>query len=268
MKLLFSEAHPDYGHYIFPYAVWAFPEPGETPADLFRHGFLPSSRNLDRFYLCRHLRVNLRRFALSSENRRILRKGQGIEQALVARSEFEYGAARREFFKDYADRRFGRDVMTYERLDGLFAGKVTTHAMVFTDAADRREVGVVTLYLQPQAMAYYSYAFYDLGYSDRNLGLYMMTAAVCRFAELGFEHLYLGTCYLASAMYKTQFKGIEFFNGVRWSENLAELKHLVRRGQVEQPQHLLESMEYRAEFLQGLEPAALGAVSVFRGETR
>ena len=30
MKLLFSEHKPDYGNYIFPYAIWAVPEPGET----------------------------------------------------------------------------------------------------------------------------------------------------------------------------------------------------------------------------------------------
>ena len=57
MKLLFSEAKADYGNYIFPYAIWAFPEAGETAADLFQCGFLPSSRELDRFYLCRQVRV-------------------------------------------------------------------------------------------------------------------------------------------------------------------------------------------------------------------
>ena len=90
MKLLFSEAQADYAHYIFPYAIWAFPEPGETPADLFNAGFLPSSRNLDRFYLCRQLRVRLADFVPSSENRRILRKGEGIVAKLIPRSEFEF----------------------------------------------------------------------------------------------------------------------------------------------------------------------------------
>ena len=42
MKLLFSEAKADYTHYIFPYAIWAFPENQETPGDLFNHEFLPS----------------------------------------------------------------------------------------------------------------------------------------------------------------------------------------------------------------------------------
>ncbi|HZL78291.1 MAG TPA: hypothetical protein VFC17_05510, partial [Candidatus Limnocylindrales bacterium] len=61
MKLLFSEQNSDYEHYQFPYAIWAVPEPGETPSDIFNAGFLPSSRNLDRFYLCRQVRVNLAR---------------------------------------------------------------------------------------------------------------------------------------------------------------------------------------------------------------
>src|SRR5256712_5974284 len=102
MKLLFSEAKADYGNYIFPYAVWAFPETGETPGDLFHHGFLPSSRDLDRFYLCRQVRVDLAKYRPSSENRRILRKGEGIIPTLVARAEFDYTAQRREFYKTYA----------------------------------------------------------------------------------------------------------------------------------------------------------------------
>jgi hypothetical protein len=49
VKLLFSEAKSDYGHYLYPYVIWAVPEAGEVPADLFNAGFLPSSNRLDRF---------------------------------------------------------------------------------------------------------------------------------------------------------------------------------------------------------------------------
>src|ERR1051326_9407432 len=127
MKLLFSEAKPDYHHYIFPYAICAFPEPGETPADLFNQCFLPSSRELDRFYRARQVRVALEQFAPSSENRRILRKGKGITASLLSRAQFEFTSARREFYKDYADKKFGKDIMSYERLDALFEGKITSH---------------------------------------------------------------------------------------------------------------------------------------------
>jgi len=249
MKLLFSESKPDYGHYIFPYAIWAFPEPGETPADLFNYGFLPSSRDLDRFYLCRQVRVRLKKFHPSSENRRIARKGEGLRIELVPRAEFDYTAVRRDFFKTYADIKFGKDTMPYERLDLLFEGKLTSHLMLIIDTATGAEVGVASLYLQPPVLAYYYYAFYDLNYYSRSLGMFMMTSAVNLFTERGFEFLYLGSCYSQNALYKTQFAGAEFFNGVRWSDNLDELKYLIRRDRHDH--HLLESEEYRRNFYGG-----------------
>jgi len=260
MKLLFSEAKADYAHYIFPYAIWAFPEAGETPGDLFNQGFLPSSRELERFYLCRQVRIDLRRFSASSENRRILRKGQGIAGKLIARAEFDYTPARREFYKTYADIKFGKDMMPYERLDSLFSGKITSHVLVFTDMETGAEVGAATLYVEASALAYYYYAFYDLKYYNRNLGMFMMTWTVAQFAERGFQFVYLGTCYSENALYKTQFAGAQFFNGVRWSENLEELKYLIRRRQEETPrQHLLENEEYRRAFYETELPAIAGA---------
>lgn len=265
MKLVFSESKADYGHYIFPYAIWAFPEAGETPADLFNQGFLPSSRELDRFYLCRQVRIHLRNFRSSSENRRILRKGGDLKSQLVPRAEFEYTPERRNFFKTYADIKFGKDTMPYERLDSLFAGKLTSHLLVITDTREEREVGTATLYLEPPALAYYYYAFYDLNYYSRNLGMFMMTSAVALFAERGFDFLYLGSCYSQNALYKTQFRGAEFFNGVRWSSDLDELKYLIRRDNHDQ--HLLENDEYRTAFY-GAKMESVPAASGFRVETR
>jgi arginyl-tRNA--protein-N-Asp/Glu arginylyltransferase len=251
MKLLFSEQNSDYENYQFPYAVWALPEDGESPADIFDAGFLPSSRQLDRFYLCRQVRVNLANFKPSSENRRILRKGKGIAVELVPREKFEYTPERRTFFKTYADIKFGKDVMSYERLDGLFSSPIISHLFVFTDTETGQEIGVATLYLQGKALAFYYYAFYDLNYYSRNLGMFMMTSAATEFAERGVKHLYLGTCYSDSALYKTQFAGAEFFTGFRWSDNLKELKFLLSRDEKELPEHLLETAEYRELFYQG-----------------
>jgi arginyl-tRNA--protein-N-Asp/Glu arginylyltransferase len=251
MKLLFSEQNSDYENYQFPYAIWAIPEPDETPADIFNAGFLPSSRNLDRFYLCRHVRVNLAKFKPSSENRRILRKGAEIEVKLVARDKFDYTPERRQFFKTYADIKFGKDVMTYERLDGLFGAPIISHLLVFTDTANGKEVGVAMLYLEGKALAFYYYAFYDLNYYSRNLGMFMMTLAVALFAEQGREFFYLGTCYSDAALYKTQFAGAEFFNGFRWSSNLKELKYILCRDKKDLRQHLLETEDYRKEFYGG-----------------
>lgn len=248
MKLLFSEAAPDYGHYIFPYAIWGFPEPGETPAAFFQAGFLPSTRALDRFYLARQIRVRLRDFKPSSENRRILRKCGGLRMRLVPRAEFELTESRRAFCKTYADSRFGPEVMTEGRLETLFTAPVATHLMIFEETASGREVGYVVLYLEHPRIAFYYYSFYDLAYFERSLGLFLMTSAVQHFANEAFDHLYLGTCYSERALYKTQFTGCEFFNGFRWSDHIAELKYLVGRQAQHPPSHLLETPDYLTAF--------------------
>ncbi len=251
MKLLFSEYKSDYDHYIFPYAIWGFPEGKETPAACFSRGFLPSSVNMDRFYLCRNIRVCLADFQPSSENRRIIRKGDGIVERLVPREAFDYSTKRRDFFKQYADQRLGEDVMSYDRLDKIINSRMTSHLLVFDDQDTAKEVGAVVLYMEPPAMAYYYFAFYDLDYQQRSLGMYMMTRAVAFCQEAGLEYLYLGSCYSRQALYKTQFKGMQFSTGFRWSNNLKELKYLLNRdsGQVEA--HLLEGQEYLKQFYDG-----------------
>ena len=49
-----------------------------------------------------------------------------------------------DFFKTYADIKFGKDVMTFERLDGLFASPIISHLLVFTDSQSGAEAGVAT----------------------------------------------------------------------------------------------------------------------------
>ncbi|MFQ5637361.1 MAG: hypothetical protein ACE5IR_05145 [bacterium] len=262
MKLLFSEYKSDYANYIFPYAIWAVPEGKESPARFFARGFLPSSRDFERFYLCRQVRVNLQNFTRTSENRRILRKCQDIQFNLVPISDFEFTEEWREFCKHYADIKFGKDVMTRDRLDSLFRSKIVTHVLVFHDSKTEQAVGLVTLYLEKKTLAYYYYAFYDLNYYERNLGMFMMTSAVDYFAAENVNSMYLGTCYSRNALYKTQFRGAEFFNGFQWSQNLKELKYMIERDGSAVTQHLIETEEYCQKFYHG-KIHAIGKVSEF-----
>ena len=97
--------------------------------------------------------------------------------------------------------------MSFERLDGLFASPIISHLLLFFDVKTGAEVGTATVYLEGKELAFYYYAFYDLNYYARNLGMFMMTSAAALFAERGIKHLYLGTCYSQNARYKTQFIG-------------------------------------------------------------
>jgi hypothetical protein len=136
-------------------------------------------------------------------------------------------------------------------LDALLKAKIVSHLLVYTDVKAQKDVGLVTLFLQEHALAYYYYAFYDLNYYQRNLGMFMMTSAVDYFVDQNVEYIYLGTCYSRNAMYKTQFSGAEFFSGLRWSNDLNELKYLIERDRDAVDKHLLETPQYQERFFDG-----------------
>ena len=47
--------------------------------------------------------------------------------------------------------------------------------------------------------------------------------------EEKLNHVYLGTCYGKSALYKARdFKGLEFFDGMQWNSNVKLLKSLCK----------------------------------------
>lgn len=257
MKLVFSESRADYAGYTFPYVIWGFPEAGETPADCFAAGFLPSSPDLDRFYLCRQLRVPLQAWVPSAENRRMLRKSASLECRLVSREAFDYSGERRRQWLEFATERFGQGVMSGERLDRLMRSPVVSHLLVYVDRAGR-EVGHVLLYLEPPRVAYYYYAFYALDPGDGMSGMQLMTRAVEVMARAGMEFLHLGTCYEEKALYKLQFEPSEYFTGWQWSRDLEALRHLVRSPLGSG--HLLEQAAHPAS----VSTAAACELSLFR----
>ena len=248
MKILFSEAAPDYAGYVFPYAIWAFPEPDDSPDHMLSQGFLPSLGDLSRYYLCRQVRVPLPGFQPNSENRRILRRGEGIRAELLSKDEFQATEDRIQFCHSYASRKWSTPP-TRERIERLFRNPITSHIALFRDAGDQ-EVGLVTL-LESNGTWFYSNAFYELDHRFRSLGAYLMTETIRQLSLRDGTHLHLGTCYSRAALYKTQFPGVEFFNGFRWSADLEELKYMIERQEKETPGHLLEDARYCGKWAPG-----------------
>ena len=74
MKIVFSEYNTNYSTYSYGYGVYAIAESENDIGEIYDKGFLPYSGSGEienHFYLCRSLRVNLKKFSLSSENKRI-----------------------------------------------------------------------------------------------------------------------------------------------------------------------------------------------------
>ncbi len=257
MKLFFSELPANYSKYHFPYQIWLLKEEGDEVEKIYSNGFLPIRSLQSVYYLSRNIRVDLNKFEISSENRRILKKTENFESDLIPLSEFTYTAEIQKFCKNYTEQKLGRGLFPAAAIKSIFTNKVFNYVFVFKEINMQKEVGYAVCYIYGDLLQY-AYAFYDLEYFKDNLGARMILEAVFWANKSNKKYAYLGTCYEGSALYKTEFKGVEFFNGFRWSEDLEELKELVEGFEVRQladgrfeGEYLLKNKEFLERFYQG-----------------
>ncbi|MCL5090583.1 MAG: hypothetical protein M1514_01090, partial [Patescibacteria group bacterium] len=130
----------------------------------------------------------------------------------------------------------------------VFRGGVYNRVFVFKEVASQKEIGYAVCFISDNILQF-AHSFYDLSYFEQNLGARMMLEAIIWAKKSLKQYVYLGTCYEKGALYKIEFKGVEFFNGFTWSKNLEELKALV---QGEEGQgYLFRNKEYLNRYYQG-----------------
>lgn len=247
MKLFFSEFRADYARYHFPYQVWLFKEEGDDIDKIYENGFLPVRNLRGVYYLSRNIRVNLEKFELSSENRRILRKSNDFESDRLPLSEFVYKAETQKLCKTYADSRFGKGTFSTAAIKNIFRGEIYNYVFVFKEIKTKNPVGYAVSFIT-QNFLQYAHSFYSLDFFKENLGARMILETIIWAKKSGKKYAYLGTCYEEKALYKTEFKGTEFFNGFTWSDNLNELKALIKR---DSPDYLLKDKIFLDDFYEG-----------------
>ncbi|PWB35395.1 hypothetical protein DCO48_02960 [Pseudomonas sp. SDI] len=240
MKFFFSEVKQDYKGYVFPYVVWAMPESVDEIVELYSRGFLPSRKPI--FYLARSTRVVLGDFELGYRSRRTIKVCQDVKMSLFNIDDFVLTNAINKMCLLCAALRFGEGVVDNDRLHRIFNKDNASHVMVFS--IESEVVGVVAVSCVRKIVKY-GFAFYDIDKPQKSLGTFMMTAVINYFKALNYSHVYLGTCCEKRFIYKSKFKGFEFYNGFRWSRNIDELEYLLCRNS---DGHLLEAEDYLRDF--------------------
>lgn len=264
MKLFFGEFRPNYSKYHFPYQVWLLREENDTVEKIYDNGFLPMRNKKDVYYLSRSVRVDLSKFELTSENRRILHKTGNFESDLLPLSEFDYSPIVQKMCKDYSEAKFGKGIFSSQGIKNIFTNTIYNYIFVFKEIETQENVGFAVCFAGNELIQY-AHAFYAKQYMKENLGARMMLEAVNWAKKSNKRFIYLGTCYEQNALYKTEFKGVEFFNGFRWSDDLVELKELVGRESADVPLGgtMADKQEYllkRKEFLQKYYDGDIGSL--------
>lgn len=205
----------------------------------------------------RSLRINVSKFKLNSENRRIIRKTEGLKFTYKKLPLHDYSWEIHKMGKDFYERFRTKDerektnsiqsseskvknpIMSASKIREMFndMGKSNMNGVfIYEDTRfktkDTKPIGYCLLY-QNQSILHYAYPFYELTDNSlpvmANLGMGMMVRAVNWVFEQNKSHVYLGSVFTKASKYKLQFEGLEWFDteNQKWRNNIADLKTLI-----------------------------------------
>jgi hypothetical protein len=220
MRNFASELGYDYTTYSFGYCLYAVREGGDSLSEIYAAGYLPYSGSPDTpelAYMARSARLRLQDWTLNSENRRVYGRFEKLERTITPVSADEGMLA---FCQDYFAKRHG-DVMPEARLRHILHSGWVTHVATYTQYGT--PMAYVWLGRDAEATHFY-YSFYDVRLVERSLGLWLMIDLALEARELGCDHLYVGTAYGEKGLYKTNFNGLEWWDGCIWRTDRSTLR--------------------------------------------
>jgi arginyl-tRNA--protein-N-Asp/Glu arginylyltransferase len=182
----------------------------------------------------RSLRVDLKVFRESSENRRILKKY--IHDAELNYTPYpNYSWEIHKMGKDFYDTKFGEGTFSANKIKELFTSPKGNFNSIlsFRNPATRVVDGYCILHLSESEkgkIVHYAYPFYRLDLVNTSFGMFMMTRSVQYFKEIGFDYIYLGSVHEPSSLYKLQFSGLEWWDEEikTWDTDIQKLKDIIR----------------------------------------
>ena len=174
----------------------------------------------------RSVRIDLSKFELSSENRRVLKKTEGLTLNTVTLPYAGYNWQIGKLAKDFYDDKFGHGTFSANKIKELLTEQTSNFNRFFVYTFNDVEVGYCIAYENLEIL-HYSYPFYDRATDISNLGLGMMLRTIVNAQEAGKKYIYLGSAQRPTDTYKLQFTGLEWFDGEQWQTKIEELKKIL-----------------------------------------
>lgn len=219
----------DYRTYRFGYCDFGELEPGDSIEDIYAHGWLPYSADPNQqgvFYRARTVRIVLPEWELSSENRRIVKRFDGVfKKTTCSVTNMENDVAFKTMFLSYFKERHGETIMPLERLEGILHTPLPLFVTIYSEKNTPR---AYVLSIEDGALSHFWYSAYDLARIEQSLGMWLMIDTAQNLKTAGKNYLYLGTVYGEKALYKTNFNSLEWWDGNQWHDDISKLKTLAR----------------------------------------
>ena len=194
---------------------------------LYNEGFVFTRLGKGETTQTRSVRINLKKFELSSENKRILRKTEDVKFDIISLPHPDYDWHIHKLGVDFYTKKFGEKTFSANKIKELLTSEKSNFNLLLEYKYNNIAVGYCICY-QDKNILHYAYPFYDLETEINNLGIGMMTKAIVWAKEKGLEYIYLGSAKDSKALYKFQFAGVEWFDGKEWKQNTNELKNILQ----------------------------------------
>lgn len=196
----------------------------ENVAGMYDRGYLFTRIGKGVMHQTRSARVDLSKFELSSENRRILKKADpGVFIVPPTSYAWEIG----KMASDFYGTKFGPGIINANTAKRLVtnADKSSFNYLIGFEIG-RKPLGYAICY-KNTGLIHYCYPFYDMKSAPRDMGLGMMINTSRFSKDNGLQYIYLGSLQRGSDAYKLQFQGLEWFDGNGWSNDVIEAKRLL-----------------------------------------
>lgn len=190
---------------------------------LYQEGYVFTRKEKGGMQQTRSMRVEVEQFELSSENKRILKKTEGIMLQATSLPFTDYHWKIGKIAKDFYDTKFGEKTFSANKIKELLTNPEKSN---FNMLLQYNNFGFAICY-ESKNILHYSYPFYELTSATKDMGLGMMIRALEYAKEKKKKYVYLGSAQRPSDTYKLQFKGIEWFDGNTWKRDHEELKKIL-----------------------------------------
>ncbi|MFA6105266.1 MAG: hypothetical protein WC725_01540 [Patescibacteria group bacterium] len=194
---------------------------------LYNEGFLFGRISHGTMDQTRSVRINLLAFEPSSENRRILKKTEGLQITNKGLPYFSYDWSIGKLGKDFYDTKFGEKTFSANKIKELLTDRKKSNFNKLLLYKIENNIAGYAICLETDEILHYCYPFYDLTSPIPNLGLGMMLRAILWAKETNKKYIYLGSAQRPTDTYKLQFEGMEWYDGKVWKDNLNELKKII-----------------------------------------
>lgn len=231
MKILSKEFVHSYKKYLFGYTLHAEREENELLDVLYEKGFLPytgDTKVRNTYYMARSCRIDLEKFNISSENRRIQKKflHESFIKNKSPAADYLGNDIFINFCLEYFSKQHGDGIFSKERLQFVLGFSKEVNVIKYTDKQNCVKAYIIEVECGNSSQ--YWFSFYDIDLAQQSFGIWLMLDCIIDAKEKKLKHFYLGTVYGEKALYKTNFNALQYWDGNAWQCNITDLKKLAR----------------------------------------